>query len=164
MSRVRLLVVLCAVRLAVCLGLVSLVALTGCSAIKVKLGMRISLAKTPVTSMEVSQYQHPGIGPGEKSSLVATFTQPDGKILVTEGKGNGKVLWKDLAVAATVVSVDKKGVLTLPRDPRVSDGKTGHVSITVPSHQGVTAELDIPLRYNYNPQSSRVPHVRQLLV
>jgi len=150
MSRVRSLLVLCAARFAVCLGLVLLVALTGCNSIKVKLGMRISLAKTPVSSMEVSQYQHPGIGPGEKSSLVATFTQPDGKILVTEGKGKGKVLWKDLAVVATVVSVNKKGVLTLPRDPRVSDGKTGHVSITVPSHPGVSAELDIPLRYNYN--------------
>lgn len=53
-------------------------------------------------------------------------------------------------MVATVVSVNKKGVITLPQDPRVSDGKTGHVSITVPSHPGVSAELDIPLRYNYN--------------
>jgi hypothetical protein len=31
----------------------------------------------------------------------------------------------------------------------VSAGKTGHVDITIPSHPGVTASLDIPLRYNY---------------
>ena len=132
-----------------CIGLSSLVALSGCSNLQIKLGWRVSLAKLPVASMEVSQYKHPGIGPGEKSSLVATFTQPDGNILVTEGKGKGKVLWKDLTVTATVVSV-KKGIMTLPRDPRISDGKTGHVVITVPSHPDLHAELDVPLRYNYN--------------
>ena len=131
------------------LGLACAVALCGCSAIKVKLGMRISLAKVQVASIEATQYKHVGIGPGEKSSLIATLTEPDGTVLVTEGKGNGKVLWSDLAVAATVVSVNKKGVLTLPRDPRVSDGKTGHVTITMPSHPGIKADLDIPLRYNY---------------
>lgn len=136
------------------LALAAVVTLTGCSAIQVKLGMRISLAKTDVASMEVSQYKYPGIGPGEKSSLVATFTQPDGKELVTEGKGKGKVLWKDLAVTATVVSVDKKGVLSLPRDPRVSDGKMGHIAVAVPSHPDLHADLDIPLRYNYKFASS----------
>jgi hypothetical protein len=133
-----------------CVGLGSLIALGGCSTVQVKLGWRVSLAKIPVTSMEASQYKHPGIGPGEKSSLVATFTEPNGTVLATEGKGKGKVLWSDLSVTATVVSVSKKGVLTLPRDPRVSDGKTGHVAITVPSQPSLHAELDIPLRYNYS--------------
>jgi hypothetical protein len=134
--------------------LVSLIALGGCSTIQVKLGMRVELAKLPVTTMVASQYHHPGIGPGEKKSLVVTFTQPDGTVLVTSGKGKGKVQWKDLAVAATVVSVNKKGVLSLPADPRVSDGKTGHVTITVPSHPDLKAELDIPLRYDYAFQAS----------
>lgn len=134
----------------VCAGLGSLIALGGCSRIQVKLGTRVELAKLPVTTMTATQYHHPGIGPGEKKSLVVTFTQPDGKVLVTSGKkGGGKVMWKDLAVTATVVSVNKSGVLTLPSDPRVSDGKTGHVTITVPSHPDLKAELDIPLRYNY---------------
>lgn len=137
-------------KIVVCLGLVSLFALSGCSSVKVRLGMRVYLAKTPLTSMQVSQFTHPGIGPGEKSSLVATFTAPDGSVLMTEGKGKGKVLWSDLTVTATVVSVNKKGVLTLPRDPRISDGKTGHVTITVPSHPDLHADLDIPLRYDYN--------------
>lgn len=149
MSKVRSFVGLHISEMAVCLGLASLAALSGCSTIQVKLGWRVSLAKLPVASMEASQYKHPGIGPGENSSLVATFTQPNGTALVTEGKGNGKVLWKDLTVTATVVSVNKKGVLSLPRDPRVSDGKTGHVVITVPSHPDLHAEFDVPLRYNY---------------
>jgi hypothetical protein len=131
------------------LAFAAAVALGGCSAIQVKLGTRVSLPKLQVASMEVGQYKHPGIGPGEKSSLVATLTEPDGTVLVTAGKGGGKVQWKDLAVTATMVSVNKSGVLTLPRDPRLSDGKTGHVAVTVPSHPGVSASLDIPLRYNY---------------
>jgi hypothetical protein len=77
------------------------------------------------------------------------FIQPDGKVLVTEGQGKGKVLWRDLAVAPTIVSVDKKGVVSTPHDPRKTDGKTGHVTITVPSHPDLKAELDIPLRYDY---------------
>ena len=90
------------------------------------------------------------IAPGEKSPLVVTFTQPSGPVLLTEGRGKGKVLWKDLVMTASVVSVSKKGIVSLPRDPRISDGKTGHVAITVPAHPGLSAELDIPLRYDYN--------------
>lgn len=130
------------------LGLVPLLALTGCSTIRVKLGLRIDIAKLPVSSMDVTLPKNPGIAPGERSPLVATFLQPDGKVLVTEGKGKGKVLWRNLTVTATVVSV-KNGTVSLPHDPRTSDGKMGHVSITVPSHPDLKAGLDIPLRYDY---------------
>lgn len=117
---------------------------------KVKLGMRIYLAKTPVTSMQASLPKGPAIAPGEKLGLVAQFTQPDGTILMTEGQGKGKVLWSDLVVTPTLVTADKKGNVTLPRDPRVSDGKTAHVSITVPSHPDLRAELDIPITYDFS--------------
>jgi hypothetical protein len=137
-------------RWAVCIALGCLLATSGCTAVKVKLGMRVYLAKTPVTSMEVHLPNGPAIAPGEKSPLVATFTQPDGKILMTEGLGKGKVLWSDLTVAPTVVTANNKGVLTLAHDPRVSDGKTAHVTITVPSHPDLRADLDIPITYDYN--------------
>ncbi|WP_353070091.1 hypothetical protein RBB75_07785 [Tunturibacter empetritectus] len=130
------------------LGLASAFVLTGCSSIQVRLGQRISLAKTPVTSIEASLSKDPGIAPGQKASLIATLIGPNGAVLVTEGAGKGKVLWKDLAVTTSVVSVNKKGVLSLPRDPRVSDGKTGHVTITVPSQPSVRADLDVPVRYD----------------
>ena len=68
--------------------------------------------------------------------------------VLTEGQGRGKVMWKDLQVAAIVVKVNKKGVVSLAKDPRVSDGKTGHVTVTVPSHPGLRADLDIPFRYD----------------
>jgi hypothetical protein len=135
---------------AAALALASLLALSGCTAIKVKLGTRIYLAKTPVTSMQVKLANGPAIAPGEKSPLVAQFTQPDGKILLTEGQGKGKVLWGDLTVTPTLVTVNKKGVLTLAHDPRISDGKTAHVTVTVPSHPDLHADFDIPITYDYN--------------
>jgi hypothetical protein len=76
-------------------------------------------------------------------------TEPGGKVLQTEGAGHGKVLWKDLTVTATVVTVNNKGVVSLPHDPRKSEGKVGHITVTVPSHPDQRADLDIPLRYDY---------------
>ena len=129
--------------------LAALTGLTGCSAIKVGLGMRTHLAKIPVTTMQASLPNGPAIAPGESSPLVVTFTDATGKVWVTEGKGKGKILWSDIAVTPSVVTVNKKGVLSLPHDPRKSDGKTGQVEITVPSHPELHASLTIPVRYDY---------------
>ncbi len=126
-----------------------LLLLCGCSGIMIKLGARVDLAKLPVTSMEASLPQGSAIAPGESSPLVLTFTQPGGKVLTTSGAGKGKVLWRDIAVTPAVVTVNKKGVLNLAHDPRLSDGKTGHVDISVPSHPDLHASLDIPLTYAY---------------
>lgn len=130
-------------------AVVWLIAVGGCAAVEVKLGTRVSLQKIPsITTMAVSLPTGPGIAPGDKLPLVATLTEADGTVLVTEGEGKGKVLWKDLTVTATVAKADKKGNVSLPKDPRVSDGKVPHVSITAPSHPDLHAELDIPVRYD----------------
>jgi hypothetical protein len=130
------------------LSVVPLLMLSGCASVQVHLGMKIYLNKTPLTSMSLTLPNGPAIGPGQKSPLVVTFKQPDGKTLQTEGAGHGKVMWQDLQISATVVTANKKGVLSLPRDPRISDGKVPHVTITVPSHPDLHADLDIPLRYD----------------
>ncbi|HTD23243.1 MAG TPA: hypothetical protein VK738_11345 [Terriglobales bacterium] len=135
---------------AACFGLACLLALTGCAAIQVRMGSKIYLDKTPVTSMQASLPKGPGIAPGEKSPLVVALTGPDGTVLMTEGAGHGKVLWKDLTVTANVAVANKKGIVSLPQDPRISEGKAPHVTITAPSHPGIQAELDIPIRYDYN--------------
>jgi hypothetical protein len=130
------------------LALLCLQILSGCSAMKVKMGWRVDLAQTPVASIEASLPKGPAIAPGQKSPLVAKITEPDGTVLFTEGQGRGKVQWKDLQVTADVVKANNKGVLTLPKDPRISDGKTGHVTITAASHPDVKAELDVAFRYD----------------
>jgi|CZLA01.1.fsa_nt_gi hypothetical protein len=132
-----------------CLAVAFLFALIGCTPIKVKLGMKVYLDKTPIVSIAASLPKGPGVAPGEKSPLVVVVTEPDGKVLQTEGAGKGKVLWKDLTVTATVVTASQKGVVSLRHDPRISEGKLGHVTITVPSHPDLRAELDIPVRYDY---------------
>jgi hypothetical protein len=126
-----------------------MLALSACTPIKVRLGMKVYLDKTPITSIAARLPKGSGIAPGEKSPLVLVVTEPDGKVLQTEGAGHGKVLWKDLHVTATVVTANQKGIVSLPHDPRKSEGKVGHVTITVPSHPDLRAELDIPVRYNY---------------
>jgi len=128
--------------------------LTGCNSVQVLLHVKVHINKLAIASMETTLPNGPAIAPGESSPLVATFTQPDGTILTTEGKGKGKILWADLQVTPTLVTVNKKGILSLSRDPRVSDGKTGHVLITVPSHPDLKSEFDIPLQYDY-PFTSR---------
>jgi len=120
----------------------------GCTSVKIKLGRRVDLTQTPVASIDAKLPKGPGIAPGQKSPLVVTVTEPDGKVLQSEGAGGGKVMWRDLQVTASVVKVDNKGVVSLAKDPRVSDGKTGHVTITIPSHPGMRADLDIPFRYD----------------
>jgi hypothetical protein len=142
----------CSVRTgcAACLGMSFLLALSGCTSTKVKLGWKIYLDRTPIASIAANLPKGPGIAPGEKSPLVVVLAAPDGKVLQTEGAGHGKVLWKDLKVTATVVEANQKGIVSLPRDPRITDGKVGHVIVTVPSHPDLRAELDVPLRYDYN--------------
>jgi hypothetical protein len=136
--------------LAARLGLACLFTLSGCTAWQVKLGMKVYLAQTPVSSVEIRLPKGPAIAPGQKSPLVVAVTEPNGKVLLTEGQGGGKVIWKDLQVQATVVSVNNKGIVSLGRDPRISDGKVGHITVTAVSHPDLRADLDIPFRYNIN--------------
>lgn len=133
----------------VALAITFLVAQCGCTRVQSRLGQRIPLANTSLASIDAKLFGNPGLVPGQESSLIVTLTESNGNLLVTEGKGKGKVSWSDLAVTADIVSVNRKGVVSLSRDPRISDGKLGHIVVTVPSHPGLRADLDIPFRYDY---------------
>jgi hypothetical protein len=131
-----------------CVGVAALVMLFGCTPIQVWMGYRVRLEKTPIATIQASLPKGPGMFPGEKTPLVVTVTGPDGLTLLTEGADKGKILWEDLQVTSTMVTVSPKGIVALPADPRFSDGIVPHLTITVPSHPDVRAELDIPLRYD----------------
>jgi len=126
----------------------ALLTLTGCTRIQVWLGSRVRLEKLPIVSIEARQLGDPGIVPGQQVPLFVSVKGTYGKPEVTEGTGRGRVLWDDIHIAATVVEVNGKGIASLSPDPRISDGKTPHLVITVPSHPDLQAELDIPVRYD----------------
>jgi len=109
----------------------------------------VNLKKVAITSMSVSLPKASGIAPGEKQSLAVSMTEPNGKVLSTQANtGDGRISWNDLNVAATVVKAGKKGKVSLPADPRVSDGKLPHIAVTAASHPDLHAQLDIPIRYD----------------
>src|SRR5258708_1362003 len=129
-------------------ALAAAIVLAGCTSLKIKMGMRMNVATLPATSMDVRLAKSQGVAPGQKKPLVVTFKAADGRVWLTEGAGSGPIMWQDLTVTSTVVSVSGSGEVSLPRDPRLSDGKTGHVVVTVASHADLRAETDIPLRYD----------------
>lgn len=126
----------------------SLLASLGCAKIQTWMGLRIPLEKVPVVSLQTTLAEGNGMAPGDKGHLVVTVQASDARMLVTEGVGGGKVMWSDLRLEATVATVSEKGVVELAEDPRTSDGKDIHITVTVPSHPEVRTELEIPLRYD----------------
>jgi hypothetical protein len=123
-------------------------ALAGCSSIEVGLGLRMRLDKVPVTALSATLSPDPGLSPGKSGRLIIAATTSDAKHFVTVGAGHGNVLFDSFTFTATTVTVSKKGAVTLPADPRVSEGATPHILITVVGHPDVTTDLSIPIRYD----------------
>ncbi len=57
-------------------------------------------------------------------------------------------MWEDLTITSTIVAYNNDGTVSLPVDPRLSDGKTGHVLVTLAFNPNLRAEADIPTRYD----------------
>jgi hypothetical protein len=131
-----------------------LVALSGCSELAVRLGLRTRLENVPVSSVSaalVSGRDHTtvnALGPGQSAALVIVAIDPKGEKFVTAGAGGGKVLFDSYLIDASVVTLNKGGRVSLPADPSLSEGKEGRVRIALVGHPGVTTELDIPVRYD----------------
>jgi hypothetical protein len=127
--------------------------LAGCSSIAQSLGLRISLDKIPVTAVTASLTDKHGtsvvaLGPGESARLVVIAAASDGKQYASVGAGHGKVALNNYTITATVVTVSKRGAVSLASDPRLSDGKTAHLHIVPVAHANIAADLDIPVRYD----------------
>ena len=125
-----------------------LLMLAGCTSMQLWFGWKIDLRKIPVASISATLSSASGLSPGHKEHLIVSVAQPDGKVFKTEGSNGGKVLWRDLHIVTSIVTIDKNGVVSLANDPRLSDGQMGHIIVTAPSHPELRAELDIPVRYD----------------
>jgi len=132
----------------VCLAFLALTALNGCASIEVGLGLRMRLDKIPVTALSATLSPDPGLAPGKSGRLIITATTSDAKQLVTVGAGHGNVLFDSFTFTATTVMVGKNGAVSLPADPRTSEGASPHIHIAVVGHPDVTADLSIALRYD----------------
>ena len=139
-----------------CSALVSLALIStcGCSALAVRLGLRVRLDSLQVTAVEASLVNKrdgsavSALGPGQSAQLVIVATTKDGKQYATVGAGKGKVDFDNYSVTATVVQVTKGGKVSLSSDPRVSEGQVAHLRIAPVADPDIIAELDIPVRYD----------------
>lgn len=127
---------------------IAALALGGCDALGVALGQRLRLTDIPIRSLTVSLSPHSGLSPGAEGQLVVVATAVDGRQLVTVGTDGGKVLFDSFAIKASLVSVNGRGVVSLPSDPRVSEGRTPHVRVRVAGQPEVVGDLDIPVRHD----------------
>lgn len=123
-------------------------AVVGCTSIEVAVGLRTRLDDVPVTGLAVSLTPGPALAPGGSARLIVTASTADGKKLVTVGPGHGTVLFDSFVFTATVAQVDKQGHVSLSADPRLSDGQTPKIHITVNGHPDVVADIDVPVHYN----------------
>lgn len=133
---------------------ITVVADSGCSALAVRLGLRVRLDTVPVTSASASlvsgrdRSKVTALGPGQSARLVIVATTDAGKQFVTVGAGGGKVAFDNYSIEASIVQVSKRGKVSLSSDPRVSDGKVGHLRISPIAHPDVVTELDVSPRYD----------------
>jgi hypothetical protein len=123
-------------------------ALSGCNSIQVALGLKMRLADVPVTAISTYLSPGPGLAPGKSAGLVIVTKTPDGKSLVTEGLGKGKVLFESFSFDPKIVQISKDGIVSLPADPRLSEGQLPQIHITTVGHEYVVTDLAIPVRYD----------------
>lgn len=125
-----------------------LLPLVGCESIEIFTGLRTRLDKVPITGISASLVPGPALAPGKSADLVVTATATDGKSYVTSGAGKGKVLFDAFTYDSALLTVNKKGAVSLPEDPRLSENQTPHLLITPLGHADIHTDLTVPIRYD----------------
>jgi len=126
----------------------------GCSNLAVFLGLRTRLDKLPVTSISATLVNKGGVqpvtalAPGQAAQLIVVANTSDGKHFVTAGAGHGKVLFDSFVFSPTLVQIDAKGKVSLPADPRISEGKIATLHLGTVGHPDVVTDLSIAVRYD----------------
>lgn len=125
-----------------------MMAIAGCNSLETALKWKIPLQNVAVTAMSASLRDKNGIAPGQNTQLIVSITDTSGAVLYAGSNGTNKIMWDDLLFTGDIVSVNQRGEVSMPDDPRVTDGKLGHIVITVPSHPEIHAEINVPVRYD----------------
>lgn len=126
----------------------------GCTDLAVFLGLRTRLDKLPVTSISASLVSKSNaqpvtsLAPGHSAQLVVVANTADGKQLVTAGAGHGKVLLDSFVFTPALLRIDSHGKVSLPADPRISEGKIPSLHLDTVGHPDVVADLHIAVRYD----------------
>jgi hypothetical protein len=132
----------------------AVLACTGCSNLAVFLGLRVRLDKLPVTSISASLVSKGSVqpvtalAPGQAAQLVVVANTSDGKQLITVGAGHGKVLLDSFLFTPALVQINSHGKVSLPADPRISEGKIATLHLDTVGHPDVVADLRIAVRYD----------------
>ena len=123
-------------------------ALSGCESLMVMTGMRLRLDGVPLQSIEATLPGTGGLAPGGSARLDVVATTTDGRTLATVGTGDGKVLGDSYVYEASLATVDEDGVVRLPADPRLTEGRIPHVHLHAAGQATPVADIDIPIRYD----------------
>jgi hypothetical protein len=112
------------------------------------LHVTMALAAMDILGIQGTLPDGPALLPGQALPLVLAATEAAGAVLNTVGRGGGKVTWDNYQLTARIVTVDASGLVSLPADPRVSDGLVPQVQAVVSGRPALTTSLQIPVRYN----------------
>jgi len=141
-------------RCSLAIVLLAMLFCAGCSDLAVLLGLRTRLDKLPVTSISASLVAKgssqpvTALAPGHAARLVVVANTADGKQLVTAGAGHGKVLLDSFLFTPSLVQIDSHGKVSMPADPRISEGKIATLHIDTVGHPDVVADLSVAVRYD----------------
>ena len=112
------------------------------------LHVTVNLATIPLAGIQVAMPDAPALLPGQALPLVITATPLSGPLLLTAGRGGGPVAWSNYLLTPSLVTVDGSGIVSLPADPRASDGLAPQLLASVVGQPAFTGSLAIPIRYD----------------
>jgi len=125
---------------------VLLLTVLGCATLQ---NVQKNLGLTPFKNLDVVELRA-GLGgqdavcPGMAAPLFVEAVTRDGEV--------HDVKWKHLTVAGGGVAVDN-GLAVVPSDPAATWGTSGSVRIASRHHEGVSAEVPVPIRYDCHYQA-----------
>lgn len=121
--------------------------LGGCAAIQKALGLKTDLKDKPVKKLELDLVGVQALCPGASAPVVVTAVLDDGKRLVTEGAGKGKVTWDNYKIQ-TVGGKVTRGHFVIDGDPRATLQRGAKLVVSSVHHPKKKVEATVPARYD----------------